>query len=90
MFVHTKQCIFGSHQSVLTCKVHLLFPLPEINVSCDICVCDCCVVPDEVQWLVLVPHTPPGPTFVQQVALVLRSMSADGILAPVTPLENTQ
>lgn len=40
--------------------------------------------------MVLVPYAPPSPAFVQQMALVLSSMSADGVLAPVTPLENTE
>lgn len=34
-------------------------------------------LPDEVQWLILVPSPPPGPALVQQVQVVLCSVRPD-------------
>lgn len=42
--------------------------------------------PDEVQWLVLVPDPPPGPTFIQQVPMVLCSMCPDRVFTVVAAL----
>lgn len=47
-------------------------------------------LPDEVQWLVFVPHAPPGPAFVQQVPMVLCSVCSDGVFAVVAPLLKSQ
>lgn len=43
-------------------------------------------LPDEVQWLILVPSPPPGPALVQQVQVVLCSVRSDWIFAVVLPL----
>ncbi|KAG5267358.1 hypothetical protein AALO_G00220810, partial [Alosa alosa] len=53
--------------------------------SLCVCVCVCVCVPDEVERLVLVPDAPPGPAFVQQVALVVCPVSTDRVLASVAP-----
>lgn len=42
--------------------------------------------PDEVQWLILVPNPPPGPTLVQQVSVVLCPVCSYGVFAVVLPL----
>lgn len=46
--------------------------------------------PDKVQRLVLVPNPPPGPTFIQQVPMVLCSMCPDGVLTVVAALYKVQ
>lgn len=43
-------------------------------------------LPDEVQWLILVPSPPPGPALVQQVQVVLCSVRSDWIFAVILPL----
>lgn len=47
-------------------------------------------LPDEVQWLILVPNPPPGPALVQQVQLVLRSVRSDRIFAVILPLRRRE
>lgn len=43
-------------------------------------------LPDEVQWLILVPSPPPGPALVQQMQVVLCSVRSDWIFAVILPL----